>query len=81
MQVDQVRRQGFDLGQGIELFKQARGGAHGVAVTLEGKQVSAAKNLHVQARFDLFQVLVKLPAQVGQPQRVGGLQFERLAFR
>jgi hypothetical protein len=44
------------------------------------KTVSAACNFHVEAAFDLSQVLIKLSAKIGETVVIGGLQDDILGY-
>ncbi|MOA02211.1 hypothetical protein D3C78_1216540 [compost metagenome] len=81
-QVDHVRGQlGTGLRLAVEALQQVLGslGADRVANQLE--LVAAIADLDVQAFFDLVQVLVELPAEVGEAAGVEGIQGEAVKFQ
>ena len=50
--------------------------ANKALLALHGEQVAAAEDVHAEARLDLLEMLVELPAEVGQAQRVRRFQIE-----
>ena len=79
-QVNHVRRQlgtfGFPVQAAQEVFRG--GGVFGVADQFE--LVSAVADLDGQALFDQAQMLVELPAQIGEAASLKGLEDETMWF-
>ena len=79
VQVNHFRRQHLALRKGVEVHQQASRRARGRLAALDGEQVAAAEYFHAEAGFDLLEMAIELATQVGQPQRIGRLQFQRHA--
>jgi hypothetical protein len=72
--VDAFRIETLVIGQLKKLGEHVTPDLCGAGSTCYAKTISAARNLYVEAAFDLPQMFIKLTAQVGKAVVIGGLE-------
>ncbi|MNC63970.1 hypothetical protein D3C75_1141340 [compost metagenome] len=78
--MDHVRRQFGGLGLSVQTAQQVLGGGGVLGFANQFELVAAVADLDGQALFDQAQVLVELPAQVGEAASLEGLENEAMGF-
>ncbi len=79
-QVDRIRRQLAPLGFPVETAQQVFRGGGVLGFADQFELVSAVADLDGQALFDQAQVLVELPAQIGEAASLKGLENKAMWF-